>query len=77
METRVVIVVILSAIVIVVEVESDSTSTTITTIADKSIFNGNVRRQLSETQKCQQDHSHRIIFYILCNDESNTEFNFN
>ena len=28
------------------------------------------------TEKCLQDYSHRIIFYILCNDESNAEFNF-
>ena len=63
--------------VIVAEVESGSTSTTITTIADKSTFNGNVGRRPSATEKCLQDHSHWIIFYKLCNDESIAEFNFN
>ena len=63
--------------VIVVEVKSGSTSTTITTIADKSTFNGNVRRRLSATEKCRQDHSHRIVFYILCNDESTAELKCN
>ena len=61
---------------IIVEVASGSTSATITTIADRSTFNGNVRRRLSATEKCLQDHSHRVILYVLCNDESNAEFNF-
>ena len=63
--------------VIVVEVQSGSTSTTITTIADKATFYGNVCRRLSPAEKCLQGHRHRIIFCILCNDESNAEFNFN
>ena len=62
--------------VIVVEVESGSTSTTVTTIADKSPFNGTFVAECLQ-QKCLQDHSNRIIFYILCNDESNAEFYLN
>ena len=52
---------------IVVKDESGSTSTRITTIADKSTFNGNVRCGLSATEKCLQDHSHKITFigYVM------------
>ena len=35
-----------------VEVKSGSTSTTITTVADKSMFNGNISHRLSTTEKC-------------------------
>ena len=53
-------------LIVVVQVASGSTSTTITKIAGKSIFNGNISRRLSATEKCLQEHSHGLIFYIYC-----------
>ena len=40
-----------------VEVESGSTCTTITTFADKSSFNGNIRRRLSATENSKVPHN--------------------